>query len=85
MIVSQEWSGRIEKRTVDKRDLGRWVTCTLSGKGGRKLTMITAYQVVKDSITKCGPKTAYMQQNWRQDTQIEQLNLDLSQWEDWEC
>jgi hypothetical protein len=62
MIVSEEWSGRIEKKTVDERGLGRWATCTFRGKGGRKLTIITAYQVVKDSITKCGPKTTYMQQ-----------------------
>ena len=56
MIVSEEWAGRIEKKTVDQRGLGRWATCTFGGKGGRKITIVTAYQVVKDSITKRGPK-----------------------------
>ena len=62
MIVSNEWAGRIKKKTVDQWGLGRWPTCTFAGKGGRKITIVTAYQVEKDSITKCGPKTAYMQQ-----------------------
>ena len=65
MIISEEWTGRIEHKKPDESKMGRWIQCTIRGKDNRKVTMITAYQVVKQSITQAGPKTAYMQQYQR--------------------
>ena len=65
MIISEEWTGRIENKKPDESKMGRWIQCTIRGKDNRKVTMITAYQVVKQSITQAGPKTAYMQQYQR--------------------
>ena len=61
IVVGQPWSGRTTIET-DSGGLGRWAEATLLGKDKRQLTVICAYQVVKNSIGKAGPSTAYAQQ-----------------------
>lgn len=51
MIVGQPWSGRTTIG-VDPSGLGRWTEATISGKEARKVTVITAYRVVKISVKK---------------------------------
>jgi len=60
-IVTGNTVGRIETMASDN-ELGRWSCVTLAGKEGRKLTIITAYQVCKDSPSSADTGGAYMQQ-----------------------
>ena len=52
-------TGRIQHQTSD--DLGRWVSQTFQGAAGRRVTFISAYQVVSDVVTP-GTTTAASQQ-----------------------
>ena len=52
-------TGRIRSQTSD--DLGRWVSQTFQGAAGRKITIISAYQVVSDVVIP-GTTTAASQQ-----------------------
>ena len=61
MVIGQPWLSRTSV-TEDKSGLGRWVEATLDGRDGRKLTIVCAYQVIKNTISKCGPYTAFAQQ-----------------------
>ena len=60
-IVGNAWYGR-SKVGCDPSSMGRWTSCTISGKQARQVTIITAYNVCNASITTCGPMTAYSQQ-----------------------
>jgi hypothetical protein len=54
---------RLKIRNKQNNCLGRWTTCTFSGKANTRLTVITiAYQVCNDSISRTGPNTACAQQ-----------------------
>ena len=61
MVIGQPWSGRAFIST-DNSGLGRWTESTLIGKDGRKITIICAYQVNKNAISRCGSMTAFAQQ-----------------------
>jgi exonuclease III len=54
--------GRLSDHEADSHGLGRWTTCTFRGKGNVMLTIITAYQVCHDNISRNQTKTAYVQQ-----------------------
>ena len=54
LLVGQPWSGRAST-TEDESGLGRWVETSLIGK-------LCAYQVVKNSVSRSGPFTAFTQQ-----------------------
>jgi hypothetical protein len=61
MVTGFPWASRT-KTYVDQSNLGRWVESEISGKQNRKVTIISAYIVCKDSIDRSGPNTAYTQQ-----------------------
>ena len=61
-VVTDKWTGRIESSGSDPQGLGRWSYVRLNGKNGRRVTIVTVYQVCKQSVTTAGAKTAYMQQ-----------------------
>jgi hypothetical protein len=46
----------------DYHGLGRWSHIRLNGKNGRRVTIVTVYQVCKQSVSTAGAKTARMQQ-----------------------
>ena len=52
-------TGRIQSQTAD--ELGRWVSQTFQGAAGRRITFISAYQVVSD-VVQPGTTTAASQQ-----------------------
>jgi hypothetical protein len=54
--------GRLSEHEVDSYGLGRWTTCTFRGKENTVLTIIIAYQVCHDNISRSMTKTAYVQQ-----------------------
>lgn len=61
MAVTGKWTGRIDKFQSDDV-LGRWTSARLTGKHGRKVIIMTIYQVCKNSIQRAGPKQAFTQQ-----------------------
>lgn len=63
MITGFPWASR-SKTYLDESGLGRWTESELTGRCNRKVTIICAYMVCKDSIERSGPNTAYTQQ-WR--------------------
>jgi hypothetical protein len=63
MITGFPWSSR-SKISCDPSGLGRWTESEISGRNNRKIVVISAYMVCKDSIERSGPNTAYTQQ-WR--------------------
>jgi hypothetical protein len=61
-VATGKWTGRIESSGSDSHGLGRWSWLRLNGKNGRRITMVTVYQVCNQSISTAGAKTAYTQQ-----------------------
>jgi hypothetical protein len=61
-VVTGKWTGRIESSGSDLHGLGRWSWIRINGKNGRKVTIVTVYQVCNQSISTAGAKTAYAQQ-----------------------
>ena len=62
-VVTDKLTGRIESSGSDSHGLGRWSYVRLNGKNGRRITVVTVYQVcAHQSITSAGAKTAYTQQ-----------------------
>ena len=61
LIVGQPWSGRATTSS-DPSGLGRWTEATLIGKDERKVTIVCAYCVCKNTISTTGPSTAFAQQ-----------------------
>jgi hypothetical protein len=61
-VVTDKWTGRIESSGSDPQGLGRWSYVRLNGKNGRRVTIVTVYQVCKQTVERAGPKTAFMQQ-----------------------
>jgi hypothetical protein len=61
-MVGGNLVGRLSNHEADSHGLGRWTTCTFRGKENTKLTIITAYQVCDDNISRNSTKTAYVQQ-----------------------
>jgi hypothetical protein len=55
-VVTDKWTGRIESSGSDPQGLGRWSYVRLNGKNGRRVTIITVYQVCKQSVTTAAPK-----------------------------
>ena len=53
--------GAIQSNHTDERGLGRWVYTIINGKNNKKLVIVTAYRVCKDSMLK-GHSTVYAQQ-----------------------
>ena len=53
-------TGRVQHHTSD--DLGRWVSQTFQGAAGRRITIVSAYQVVSDIVVP-GTTTAASQQH----------------------
>ena len=62
LLVTGTWTGRISMKGSDPKGLGRWSYMTLQGKRGTSITIISAYQVNKDSICRNHSNTAYFQQ-----------------------
>ncbi len=61
--VTGKWTGRIESSGSDPHGMGRWSYVRLNGKNGRRVTIVTVYQVcANQSVNSAGAKTAYMQQ-----------------------
>lgn len=61
IVVGQPWSGRASV-SHEESGLGRWTEATLTGKDNRQVTIICVYRVVKNSISRSGPFTAFAQQ-----------------------
>jgi hypothetical protein len=62
-VITDKWTGRIESSGSDSHGLGRWsYYVRLNGKNGRRITIVTVYQVCKHSMSSAGATTAYMQQ-----------------------
>lgn len=61
-VVTDKWIGRIESSGSDSHGLGRWSWIRLNGKNGRRVTLVTVYQVCNQAISTAGAKTAYTQQ-----------------------
>jgi exonuclease III len=60
-IVGDPFNSRICKETSDDA-LGRWTAITLKGKQERKITIINAYQVNKDSVQSTDDRSTWKQQ-----------------------
>jgi hypothetical protein len=60
---------------MDSKGLGRWSFVAITGKNGRNILIVTAYQVCKARIIAVGPKTAYAQQ-WHLLRQQGEMNPD---------
>ena len=63
-IIGDPFVGRVCETKTDTT-LGRWNCITSEGKQSKHLTVITAYQVNKDSV-----KTAKARSTWRQQYQL---------------
>jgi hypothetical protein len=61
MITGFPWASRA-KTFTDKSGLGRWTESEITGRGNRRVTIICAYIVCKDTIERSGPNTSYSQQ-----------------------
>jgi hypothetical protein len=61
MIVGDPYMSRVCKEHTDD-ELGRWSAITLKGKREKKVTIITAYQVNKDSISSADDRSTWKQQ-----------------------
>ena len=57
--VTGDLSGRVKDRIED--ELGRWCGVTLLGKDGRKILILTAYNVSQKIDSGIGPSTYYKQ------------------------
>jgi exonuclease III len=67
MITAGDLTGRVIAQTQDK--WGRWVTQTYQGRGGTKITIYSAYQVVSKDIKIGSITTASQQQSLLMQTQ----------------
>jgi hypothetical protein len=61
-VVLNDWTSRIQEKGTDPFGLGRWSYQVLRGKGGIKVTIITAYRVSQEYMSSLGPKTTAMQE-----------------------
>ena len=59
MVTSGNVTGRIKHQSIDP--LGQWVSQTFQGAAGRRITIVSAYQVVSDVVIP-GTRTAAAQQ-----------------------
>ncbi len=59
--VNNRWTGRIFDTGSDSRGIKRWAYASLSGKGNKKVTFISAYRVCQQADP--GPKTVSMQEH----------------------
>jgi len=57
-LACGHWTLRVLQKGVDPFGLGRWSYLTLRGNQGRKILVITAYRVCRQSIQSVGPKTS---------------------------
>jgi len=61
-LACGHWTLRVLQKGVDPFGLGRWSYLTLRGNQGRKILLITAYRVCRQSIQLVRPKTSAAQQ-----------------------
>jgi hypothetical protein len=61
-FVTGEWTSLVANYSNDKSGLGRWNTVTFRGPTNHKVTIITAYAVIRTTIHQAGPTTAFAQQ-----------------------
>ena len=61
-VVTDKWTGRIEDSGSDPNGLGRWSYVRLNGRNGRRVLLLTVYQVCKQSVNTAGGMTAFTQQ-----------------------